>query len=133
MTSLRRLVLSVAAITAVAAVVAGFVVGLAGVWGALLGGLVVCLFMGSTPVILTPAVKAAPALSLPVAVAFFTTKTTAVVLVLILLFDVGGVADHVHRPSFGLTALAASVVWTALQLALFRRERVPLYDLGNNE
>lgn len=133
MKTLRAILLPVIALTAIAAIIAGVVTGSAGVWGALLGGLVVCLFMGSTPVILTPAVKASPVLSLPVAVAFFTTKTASVVMVLALLFDVGGLADHVDRKAFGLAALAASLAWTVLQVLAFRRERVPVYDLGNND
>ncbi len=97
--------------------------------GATLGGLVVILFLGSTPVVLSPLVKASAMLSLPVALGFFATKAVAMLMVLVLLFDVGGVAGHVDSGWFGITAIVASLGWTLLQIRAFKRERVPTYDL----
>jgi hypothetical protein len=53
--------------------------------------------------------------------------------VLALLFDVGGLADRIDFMAFGITAIAASLSWTILQLVAFRNERVPTYDLGNKD
>ena len=131
MRSLLPIVVPTAIATALCAVVAAFVVGGTGVAGALLGGLVVVLFLGSTPVVLEPLVAANPQLSLGVAVAFFGTKTAAAAIALLLLFDVGGVADHVDAGAFGLTAAAVSVVWTVLQIVAYRKHREPTYDLGH--
>nr|MCW2728553.1 hypothetical protein [Aeromicrobium sp.] len=86
MKSATRVLLPVMAVTAVVTVVFGFVSGSDGVAGALLGGVVVILFLGSTPVILTPLVKKSAALSLPVALTFLGTKSVAVLVVLALLF-----------------------------------------------
>jgi ATP synthase protein I len=124
-----RIALPVLAVTALVAVVFGVTDGLAGVLGAALGGVVVILFLGSTPVVLTPLVKASAALSLPVALTFLATKSVAVLVVLVLLFDVGGAADQVDSTAFGVAAIAASLTWTLLQVVAYRNERVPTYDL----
>ena len=131
--ALLSIVVPTAIVTAMCALIAAFLAGGAGAIGALLGGLVVVLFLGSTPVVLEPLVAASPQLSLGVAVAFFGTKTVAATIALLLLFDVGGVADHVDAASFGLTAALVSVVWTLLQIVAYRKHRVPTYDLGNRE
>lgn len=133
MKALRPVLLPVLALTAVCALVAGIVTGGDGVLGAALGGLVVILFLGSTPVVLSPLVKASATLSLPVALGFFTTKAIAMLVVLLLLFDVGGLATHVDPAWFGIAAIVASLGWTLLQIRAFKRERVPTYDLGNND
>jgi len=124
-----RIALPVLGVTALVAVVFGITDGVEGVLGALLGGVVVILFLGSTPVILTPLVKASAMLSLPVALTFLATKSVAVLVVLVLLFDVGGAADSVDATAFGIAAIAASLVWTTLQVVAYRNERVPTYDL----
>ena len=132
-TTARRVLLPVMAVTAVAAVGFGVAHGLDGVLGALLGGVVVIVFLGSTPVVLTPLVRRSAAMSLPVALTFLGVKSVAALVVLALLFDVGGLADRVDFMAFGITAIAASLSWTILQLVAFRNERVPTYDLGNKD
>jgi ATP synthase protein I len=129
----RRVLLPVLGVTAVAAVGFGLAEGTAGVYGALLGGAVVILFLGSTPVILTPLVRRSAAMSLPVALTFLGVKSVAALVVLALLFDVGGLADRIDFLAFGITAIAASLSWTILQIVAYRNERVPTYDLSNNE
>lgn len=133
MRAFKRVLLPVVAVTAVVAVVFGIVTGRDGVLGALLGGAVVIVFLGSTPVILTPLVKKSAALSLPVALGFLAGKSIAVLVALALLFDVGGVADSIDFTAFGMAAIAASLVWTLLQIVAFRTERVPTYDLTNTD
>lgn len=133
MKALRPVLLPVLALTALCAIVGGVVAGWEGAFGAALGGLIVILFLGSTPVVLSPLVKASATLSLPVALAFFSTKAVAMLIVLLLLFDVGGVATNVDSRWFGIAAIAASLGWTLLQIRAFRRQRVPIYDLGNND
>ncbi|MET0821887.1 MAG: hypothetical protein ABWY58_13050 [Aeromicrobium sp.] len=132
-TTTRRVLLPVVAVTAVAAAGFGVARGLDGVLGALLGGAVVVVFLGSTPVVLTPLVRRSAAMSLPVALTFLGVKSVAALVVLALLFDVGGLADRIDFMAFGITAIAASLSWTILQLVAFRNERVPTYDLGNKD
>ncbi|WP_370186044.1 hypothetical protein [Aeromicrobium sp.] len=119
---------AVVALTAVAGLAAR---GTAGLLGALLAGVVVAVFLGSTPVVLNPVARSSPVLSLPAAVLFFLVKAFAAMAVLFLLFDVGGVAGHVDRRVFGLAAVVCSLAWTALALWSFRRRRVLTYDLGD--
>lgn len=130
---LTRVVLPVVAVTAVVAVVLGVLEGRDGVLGSVLGGAVVVLFLGSTPVILTPLVARSAAASLPVALGFLAGKSIAVLVALALLFDVGGVADAIDFTAFGIAAIAASVAWTVLQVVAYRNERVPTYDLSNKD
>ena len=132
-TTTRRVLLPVVAVTAVAAAGFGVARGLDGVLGALLGGAVVVVFLGSTPVVLTPLVRRSAAMSLPVALTFLGVKSVAALVVLALLFDVGGLADRIDFMAFGITAIAASLSWTILQLVAFGNERVPTYDLGNKD
>jgi ATP synthase protein I len=54
-------------------------------------------------------------------------------IVLLLLFDVGGVATHIDARWFGIAAIVASLGWTLLQIRAFRRQRVPIYDLGDDD
>ena len=103
-----KIALPVLLVTLVVVIVFAITDGTGGVLGALLGGVVVILFLGSTPVILTPLVKASAMLSLPVALTFLATKSVAVLVVLVLLFDVGGAADSVDATAFGIAAIAAS-------------------------
>ncbi len=133
MKALRPVLLPVLALTVLCAVAGAVADGVEGVIGGTLGGLVVILFLGSTPVVLSPLVKASAALSLPVALGFFTTKAVAMLVVLLLLFDVGGVATHVDTTWFGISAIVASLGWTLLQIRSFKRERVPTYDLGEDK
>ncbi|MCW2832000.1 MAG: hypothetical protein JWP31_2692 [Aeromicrobium sp.] len=133
MKSLRLVLLPVLAVAVVCVIAASFAAGGDGTLGAALGGLVVILFLGSTPLVLTPMVKAGPMLSLPVAVGFLATKSVAMLIVLVLLFDVGGAADHVDSTWFGITAIATALTWTLLQILTFRSQRVPTYDLNDTE
>lgn len=131
MRAVRVVVLPVVLVAVVATVVLGLVSGREGALGALLGAGVVIGFLGSTPVILTPIVKASAMLSLPVAVGFFAVKSVAVLVVLVLLLDVGGVGDDVDPTAFGITAIVTALTWTVLQVVAFRKQRVPTYDLDN--
>lgn len=120
-------------VTIIGAVVATIVTGTDGALGALAGGIVVVAFLGSTPLLLKPVVRASTTFSPVAALGFFTVKAVAVVALLVLLFDVGGVSDWVDRTSLGLTAMAVSFAWTAAQTLAFRRDRTPTYDLDGND
>ena len=120
-------------VTLTGAVVATIVTGTDGTLGALAGGVVVVAFLGSTPLLLKPVVRASTTFSPVAALGFFTVKAAAVVALLVLLFDVGGASDHIDRSSLGLTAMAVSFTWTAAQTVAFRRDRTPTYDLDGNE
>ncbi len=77
-------------VTIIGAVVATVTTGMDGALGALAGGVVVVAFLGSTPLLLKPVVRASTTFSPVAALGFFTVKAVAVVALLVLLFDVGG-------------------------------------------
>ncbi|MGJ9414205.1 hypothetical protein ACHAAC_15990 [Aeromicrobium sp. CF4.19] len=128
---LRSVVLPVCVVTAVCAVVAGLGVGGEGALGAVLGGLLVVLFLASSPWMLGPVARKSPALSLPFALALFGTKIIAAIVALYVLVDPDGAGRFVDSRSLGATAIVASVTCTTLQIRAFRRSRIPTYDLGN--
>jgi len=101
-------------------------------WGIVLGVVIVVLFLGSTPLFLRPLISASTAFSPLTALVFFAVKAIAAAVVLALLFDVGGLADHVDLTAFGISAAVTSLVWTGWQLQRFRKDRTPTYDLGEN-
>jgi ATP synthase protein I len=115
----------------VCSVVAGVAEGRDGVLAALVGGAVVCAFFVSSPLALGPVTKVSPHLSLLVAMVFFVTKVVALVAVFTVLLDRGGLGAQLDRKSFGLTVIVTAVGWTFLQIRAARRQRVPLYDLGD--
>ena len=131
MGTVLRVLLPVVGVTVAAAIAFGVAKGSDGVYGALLGGVVVILFLGSTPVVLTPLVRRSAAMSLPVALTFLGVKSVAALIVLALLFDIGGLADRIDFMAFGITAIAASLAWTFLQIVAYRNDRTPTYDLRN--
>ena len=122
-----------AVVTIIGAAVATVVTGVDGLLGGLAGGAVVVAFLGSTPLLLKPVVRASTTFSPVAALGFFTVKAVAVVALLALLFDVGGLSDQVDRASFGLTAMAVSLTWTTALMVAFRRDRTPTYDLDGND
>ncbi|EFQ83017.1 hypothetical protein HMPREF0063_12226 [Aeromicrobium marinum DSM 15272] len=131
MSTLRSVILPVLLLTAVCAVVAGFVVGSAGVAGAAVGGGLVAVFLSSNGTILEPATKADPSLALLVSLALFTGKVAVVLVLLAVFLNSDSVAERFDGPSLGFTLLATSLTSTTLQVLQYRRRRVPTYDLGD--
>lgn len=129
MTLLRTNVLPVLAITAGCAVVAAFTAGTSGVWGALAGGLMVCVFFASSPMTLGPITKVSPQLSLAIAMTFFLTKVIALVALMSVLLDANGLGEHLDKRSLGVTIIVTTLAWTFLAIRAAQRVRQPLYDL----
>lgn len=130
-TTLRTVVLPVLLITAVCALVAGLTAGAEGVLGAVVGGVVVCVFFTSSPAALGPITKISPHLSLLVAMTFFLTKVIALLALFTVLFDRDGVGSHLDAKALGGTVIVTTLAWTVFQILAARRVRVPLYDLGD--
>lgn len=131
MTTLRSVVLPVLVLTAVCAVVAGVSAGGEGVLGAVVGGVVVCVFFVSSPAALGPITKVSPHLSLLVAMTFFLTKIIALLALFTVLFDRDGLGSRLDAESLGGTVIVTTLAWTLLQIRAARRVRLPLYDLGD--
>lgn len=133
MKSLRTMVLPVLVVTAVCAVVAGFVGGGDAVAGALVGGGLVAVFLRANPAILEPAAKASPATGMLTAMALFMGKVMILIVLLAIFVTVDSVSDRIDSRALGLTLLVTSMASTALQMRAFARSRVPTYDLGNSD
>lgn len=132
MSTFRGVVLPVLVVTVVCAVVAGLVRGQEACFGALIGGVLVSIFLSASPAILEPATKANPSMSLLIALSLFGGKVAVLMVLLAVFVNIDSVSDHVDSTALGLTLLVTSMVSTALQILAFTRARVPTYDLGNS-
>jgi hypothetical protein len=128
----RGVVLPVLVATVVCAVVAGLVRGQEACIGALVGGVLVSIFLSASPAILEPATKANPSMSLLIALSLFGGKVAVLMVLLAVFVNIDSVSDHVDSTALGLTLLVTSMVSTGLQILAFTRARVPTYDLGNS-
>lgn len=117
------------AATVVCAIVAALVVGTAGFVGAVIGGLVVVVFFGTTPTVLGPVAKASPALSLLFAMIFFLTKVMALVALFVVLRRSAGESGVIDPESVSATVIAATLVWLVVRVVDATRERIPVFDL----
>ncbi|WP_374999809.1 hypothetical protein [Aeromicrobium sp. CTD01-1L150] len=129
---LRAVVLPVGVVALVCAAVAAVLVGSDGALGAVLGGLLVVLFLASSPWMLGPVARRSPVLSMPFALALFATKIVAAVVVVYVLLDPEGAGRHVDARSIGVTVVVSSLSCTSLQIRAFLRNRTPTYDLDNS-
>lgn len=133
MTTIRSVVLPILAVTAICVVVAAFLGGGDSAVGALVGGLLVAVFLSSNTSILETTTKANPQMALLVALTLFTGKVAIMMVLLAVFLNSDTIADHVNAQALGLTLLATSLVSTTLQIVAYRNRRLPTYDLGNNE
>lgn len=131
MHQVRKTLPWVLAVVAVCAVVAGVLEGSEGVVGALSGGLLVCVFFASSPAALGPITKVSPHLSLLVAMLFFLTKVVALLALFTVLNESTGFADRVHARSLAVTVVVATLAWTVFQIRAAKKQRIPMYDLGD--
>ena len=104
--------------------------GSTGVWGSLVGAALVFAFFGASLVVLGATRTAEPAVALLVALALYTAKVVALALVFVLLQGAGLLGEPLHRGALALTIIVCTLAWTALQVAVAVRARVPLYDVG---
>lgn len=125
----RRVVLPCLVVVAVTAVVAGLVGGRDAVYGAVVGGVLVVAFLGSSPGLLDPLAKKNPMASLPIALGFFMVKAVAAIVVLSLLLDEDGIGRHLERQAVATAMVVTAVAWIGLHVMTVRRSRTPIYDL----
>jgi ATP synthase protein I len=133
MSLLRSSILPALVVTVICAIVAGLTAGEEGVYGALVGGVIVCVFFASSPLALGPVTKVSPQLSVLVAMVFFLTKVVALVALFVVVLGPEGIGDHIDDAALGTTVIVTTLAWTALQIRAARHSRQPLYDLGNND
>ena len=111
-------------------VIAAATSGSTGLWGSLVGAALVFAFFGASLVVLGATRTAEPAVALLVALVLYTAKVVALALIFVLLQGAGLLGEPLHRGALALTIIVCTLAWTALQLAVAVRARVPLYDVG---
>lgn len=111
--------------TAVSTVAAG----LAGLWGALLGLLMVVVFSGAGLFALHLSRRATPTMQLAIAMASYTGRIAIFGGLLALALSSDSLAQHVNLTVLGVVAVLVVMGWLAGEIWSWSRLRVPIYDL----
>ncbi len=114
--------------TAVSAVAAG----LPGLWGALLGLVMVIVFSGVGLVALHLSRKTSPTMQLAVAMASYTGRIAIFGGLLAIALNSDALAAHVNLTVLGLVAMVVVMGWMAGEIWAWSRLRVPIYDLDRD-
>lgn len=131
MTNRRLLPWVIVATVVVCVVTSAVVVGAEGLWGALIGGVVVVVFLGSTRTVLGPVATATPTLSLLFAMIFFLTKVVALFVLFLVLSRSAGDSGPIDPESVSVTVIVTTLAWLVVRIVDSSRERIPTYDLGD--
>jgi ATP synthase protein I len=112
-----------------AAAVSAVATGLAGLWGALLGLLMVVVFSGAGLLALHLSRRTSPTMQLAVAMASYTGRIAIFGGLLALALSSESLARHVNLTVLGIVAVVVVMGWTAGEIWAWSRLRVPIYDL----
>jgi hypothetical protein len=112
-----------------AAAIATIAAGLPGLWGALLGLLMVIVFSGAGLFALHLSRKTSPTMQLGVAMASYTGRIAVFGVLLAVALSSDGLAKHVNLTVLGLVAMVVVMGWMAGEIWAWSRLRVPIYDL----
>jgi len=112
-----------------AAAVSTVAAGLPGLWGALLGLLIVVVFSGVGLLALHLSRKTSPTMQLAVAMASYTGRIAIFGGLLAVALNWDGLDKHVNLTVLGLVALVVVMGWMAGEIWAWSRLRVPIYDL----
>ena len=111
--------------TAVSAVAAG----LPGLWGALLGLLMVIVFSGAGLFALHLSRRTSPTMQLALAMASYTGRIAVFGGLLAIALSSDSLDKHVNLTVLGLVAMVVVMGWMAGEIWAWSRLRVPIYDL----
>jgi ATP synthase protein I len=114
-----------------AAAVATVAAGVEGLWGALLGLLIVIIFSGGGLLALHLSRRTSPTMQLAVAMASYTGRIAVFGGLLAVALNSDSLAAHVNLTALGLTALVVVMGWMAGEIWAWSRLRIPIYDLDN--
>lgn len=112
-----------------AAAVAAVAAGLRGLWGALLGLLMVVVFSGAGLLALHLSRRTSPTTQLAVALGSYTGRIAVFGGLLALALSSERLAENVDLTALGLSALVVVMGWMAGEIWAWSRLRVPIYDL----
>ncbi|MEU7699129.1 hypothetical protein [Streptomyces sp. NPDC039028] len=124
---LLHTVIPTAAVGAIATVVSAVVAGGKGALGAVVGTLVVLLFMGIGQVVLQRTAKSLPHLFQAMGLMLYTAQLLLLFIFLALLKN----TTLFNFKAFAFTLLAATVVWVAAQARAYMKAKITYIDPGN--
>lgn len=114
-----------------AAAVATVAAGLKGLWGALLGLLMVIVFSGVGLLALHLSRRTTPTVQLGVAMASYTGRIAVFGGLLALALNSDSLAENVNLTALGISAMVVVMGWMAGEIWAWSRLRIPIYDLDN--
>ncbi|MER7950814.1 hypothetical protein ABTY59_25820 [Streptomyces sp. NPDC096079] len=117
-----------AAVGAVATVISGVVAGGKGALGAVVGTLVVLLFMGIGQLVLQRTAKSLPHLFQAMGLMLYTAQLLVLFIFLALLKN----TTLFDFKAFAFTLLATTVVWVAAQARAYMKAKITYIDPGNS-
>ncbi|MFJ6248934.1 MULTISPECIES: hypothetical protein [unclassified Streptomyces] len=125
---LLHTVVPTAAVGVVATVVSGVVAGGKGALGAVVGTLVVLLFMGIGQLVLQRTAKSFPHLFQAMGLMLYTAQLLVLFIFLALLKN----TTLFDFKAFAFTLLAATIVWVAAQARAYMKAKITYIDPGNS-
>ncbi|MFC7965286.1 hypothetical protein [Streptomyces cinereoruber] len=125
---LLHTVVPTAAVGAVATVVSGVVAGGKGALGAVVGTVVVLLFMGIGQLVLQRTAKSFPHLFQAMGLMLYTAQLLVLFIFLALLKN----TTLFDFKAFAFTLLAATIVWVAAQARAYMKAKISYIDPGNS-
>jgi ATP synthase protein I len=129
---LRGALLAAVVVGVNAAAVAGVASGADGVWGALLGLLMVVLFSGLGLLALHASRRTSPTTQLAVALGSYTGRIAVFGVLLGLALSSEWLDENVDLTALGITALVVVMGWMAGEIWAWTHLRIPIYDLDQN-
>ncbi len=126
---LRGAFLAAAVVGVNAAVIAGIASGIDGVWGALLGLLMVVVFSGLGLLVLHASRRTSPTTQLAIALGSYTGRIGVFGVLLALALRSDSLAANVDLTALGVTAIVVALAWTAGEIWAWSHARIPIYDL----
>jgi hypothetical protein len=131
MAMLRGALIAALVVGVNAAVISAIAAGLPGLWGALLGLLMVIVFSGAGLFALHLSRRTSPTMQLAVALASYTGRIAIFGGLLALALSSDSLARHVNLTVLGLVALVVVMGWMAGEIWAWSRLRIPIYDLDH--
>jgi ATP synthase protein I len=112
-----------------AAAVSAVAAGLKGLWGALLGLLMVIVFSGAGLLILHLSRRSSPTMQLALAMASYTGRIAIFGGLLAVALNSDSLAENVNLTALGVSAVVVVMGWMAGEIWAWSHLRIPIYDL----
>ncbi|MEV6281228.1 hypothetical protein [Kribbella sp. NPDC051770] len=128
---LRGAVVAAVVVGVNAAAIATVAAGIAGLWGALLGLLMVMVFSGLGLFALHLSRRASPTAQLGVAMASYTGRIAIFGGLLAIALNSESLAANVNLTALGISAMVVVMGWMAGEIWAWSRLRIPIYDLDH--